>query len=167
MGEEAERALLPVWLEGDSRERARALWLLVQLDGRGAHYVDLALRASDTNLRIVGLRLARRLGLPVIPLVAQIASDTSAQVRREALLALRHAQAPEAAELWAAFAARHDGQDRWYLEALGIAAEGQWSPFLRGLANPGGRRMEYAAGAGHRVAIPRARGHGDARHPAA
>src|SRR5690606_27258145 len=33
---------------------------------------------------------------------------------------------PEAATLWAELAQQHDGQDRWYLEALGIGAAGNW-----------------------------------------
>ena len=36
------------------------------------------------------------------------------------------ARPPEAAELWAELAAQHDGQDRWYLEALGIGADQNW-----------------------------------------
>ena len=32
--------------------------------------------------------------------------------------------------LWAELALRHDGQDRWYLEALGIAADQQWDRFF-------------------------------------
>jgi hypothetical protein len=47
-------------------------------------------------------------------------------------------KAPEAATLWAQLAARHDGQDRWYLEALGIGADRKWDAFLAAYlkANP-------------------------------
>jgi putative heme-binding domain-containing protein len=36
----------------------------------------------------------------------------------------------DAAAQWAELAAQHDGRDRWYLEALGIGADGQWDAFL-------------------------------------
>ena len=32
--------------------------------------------------------------------------------------------------VWAALAMQHDGSDRWYLEALGIAARGRWDECL-------------------------------------
>jgi putative heme-binding domain-containing protein len=36
---------------------------------------------------------------------------------------------------WAQLAARHDGQDRWYLEALGIGANGRWDDCLKAWMN--------------------------------
>ena len=66
----------------------------------------------------------------MVPIVRDRLGDTSAQVRRECLLALRHHPDPEAADLWASLALKHDGKDRWYLEALGIAADGQWNRFF-------------------------------------
>ena len=38
--------------------------------------------------------------------------------------------AGSAPSLWADLAAQYDGKDRWYLEALGIAADKQWDAFL-------------------------------------
>jgi hypothetical protein len=45
-------------------------------------------------------------------------------------IALRHSKSPAAASLWAELAAQYDGNDRWYLEALGLAADKQWDAFL-------------------------------------
>ena len=69
-------------------------------------------------------------------------ADLNAGARREAAIALRLDPDPRAAELWAELAAKHDGQDRWYLEVLGIGATGQWEKLLRRLAEEGRRELE-------------------------
>ncbi len=70
------------------------------------------------------------MGIDILPYIAELASDPSPQVRRECALALRHNKSPRAAELWAELALKHDGRDRWYLEALGISADRQWDSFF-------------------------------------
>jgi hypothetical protein len=125
MDEAAEEALLPLWASENSRFRARALWLLGRIEGKGVQYVEEALSDENPDIRITGLRLARQLKLPMIPYLEKLVNDSNPQVRREAALALRYNQDPRAAALWAALAAKHDGADRWYLEALGIAADEQ------------------------------------------
>ncbi|TWT32823.1 PVC-type heme-binding CxxCH protein [Blastopirellula retiformator] len=112
------------------RVRARALWLLGKIEGRGADYVAAALADKDADIRITGLRLAKQLQLPIEPLVAKLVSDPSPQVRREAAIALRWTDSPEAVKLWSQLADQHDGQDRWYLEALGIGADLKWDACL-------------------------------------
>ena len=102
--------------------QARALWLLGKIDGRGLQTVQQCLSADNSDLRIVGIRLARQLKLDVSEFVTPLIKDKSPQVRRELALALRHSKSPHKAELWAQLAVQHDGKDRWYLEALGIAA---------------------------------------------
>lgn len=42
----------------DGRQRARALWILAQIEEREDHYIDVAIRDRDPNVRIVGLRIA-------------------------------------------------------------------------------------------------------------
>lgn len=127
---EAEPALAAMFAEGEPRMRARALWLLTKFDGRGEHYVGRALEDADENIRIVGLRAARQLGSDLLSLVERLAADPSPRVRRECAIALRGLQSPRAADLWAELAARHDGADRWYLEALGIGADDLWNARL-------------------------------------
>ena len=114
----------------DARERARALWLLARIPGRGARYLDAASRDADPNIRIVALRATRRIGGDVIPIAARLVSDPAPEVRREVAIALRHEQSPRAAALWADLAAQHDGKDRWYLEALGVSADRQWDRYF-------------------------------------
>ncbi len=68
--------------------------------------------------------------LDLIPYIKQLAADKSPHVRRECLIALRHSTSADMPTLWADLATRYDGKDRWYLEALGIAADKQWDTCL-------------------------------------
>lgn len=112
----------------DPRVKARAIWLLGKLDGHGEEAVAIATKDGDPDLRIVGIRLARQLGLDVTKL--NLAKDSAPEVRRELAIALRHSKSPDAPKVWAELAAQHDGKDRWYLEALGIGAALNWDACL-------------------------------------
>ena len=124
---DAKPALLKLAQHQNPRMRARALWLLSQIENNQAAAVALATKDKDDNIRGMALRLARQHKLDVLPLIREFADDDSALVRRECLIALRHHQSDEAPALWAKLANAHDGKDRWYLEALGLAADKQAS----------------------------------------
>lgn len=126
MGDKAEAELKQLWASDNARHRARALWLLGKIDGRGRQYVELAVNDDDADIRITGVRLARQLNLDIPTELAELASDPSPQVRRELAIALRGDDSPAATAVWTELARQHDGQDRWYLEALGISADGNW-----------------------------------------
>jgi len=129
---EAEPMLRELFERSENpRLRARALWLLANIPQRGEHYVDVATKDSDPDVRIAGLRIARRLNLDLIPTLSRLTGDESPQVRRECAVALRGLNSPEAVDLWVELALEHDGADRWYLEALGIAADGKWDDCLK------------------------------------
>jgi len=130
MGRGAEAALTQMYRGTDPGERARALWLLARIPGRGMHYLVPASRDADPNIRIVALRAIRRIGADVVPLAEELANDSSPAVRREVALSIRHSESPRAATIWTTLASQHDGRDRWYLEALGIAADRQWDRFF-------------------------------------
>jgi len=131
MGGKAETELLRVWNENaNPRMRSRAFYLLARLPGRQTDYVNKALHDADSDIRIAGLRAAREAGMDVIPTVNLLIHDPSAQVRRECAIALRHNPSSDAPILWAALAQQHDGQDRWYLEALGIGADRQENKYF-------------------------------------
>jgi len=120
-----EKDLLRLWNDSDPRMRARALQLLARIKGSEKKHVETALKDKDADIRITGLRIARELKLDVVPYVKQLAKDSSPAVRRECAIALRHNSSSETPKLWAQLAQQHDGRDRWYLEALGIGADGQ------------------------------------------
>jgi hypothetical protein len=131
MGDKAEPSLAKVFANSDNaRLRARALWLLGKIDGKGKEYVAKAIGDKDPNIQIVGLRLARQLKLDLVPIVEKLVKSPSPAVRRECAITLRHNKSPKAAELWADLASQYDGKDRWYLEALGISADRNWDAWL-------------------------------------
>ena len=146
MQQAAEPALLKAWQSDDPRARARALHLLARIDGAAAKYVAAGLKDKDSDIRITALRIARERKLDVIPLVRSLTDDGSAAVRRECAIALRHHKSSEAASLWAALAAKHDGKDRWYLEALGIGADQQEDAFLQAWLTKVGEKWDTPAG---------------------
>ena len=165
-GREAENALLEVFREEERvRLRARALWLLARIESRGPDYVREALEDPEEDIRVAGMRAARRIGMDLIPLVDALAEDPSAHVRRECAISLRGSKSSEAPQLWARLASQHTAGDRWSLEAVGIAAEGRWDAYLRawlavagqGWNAPAGRdivwRSRSAATPGHLVRI--------------
>lgn len=145
--------LARLYRDGEPRDRARALWLLARLPGSGARHLAAAARDTDPNIRIVALRATRRVGADVMPLVEQLVHDPSSAVRREVALSLRHSESPRAAAIWTDLAAQYDGRDRWYLEALGIAADRQWDRFFSSWMarntdvwnTPGGRDIIWRA----------------------
>ncbi|MCA9062397.1 MAG: NPCBM/NEW2 domain-containing protein, partial [Planctomycetaceae bacterium] len=133
-GAEAEPVLKRIFhANSNPRFRARALWLLGQIPAQTAETVGLAVEDSSPDIRITGLRLARRMEQDVIPVVRKLADDDVAAVRRECLIALRHCPSPEKPELWAKLAGQMPSHDRWYLEAIGISAEGHWDECLKAM----------------------------------
>ena len=128
---EAEAALARLFRNGaEVRHRARALWLLARVAGSGRDYVGEALEDPIDDIRVVAVRAARQLGEDALSFLERLASDPSPHVRRELAIALRARPESEAASLWARLADRHAAGDRWYLEALGIGADGFWDTRL-------------------------------------
>lgn len=138
-------ALSKLWRDDNPRMRARALWLLARVKGQEEKWIKTALSDSDADIRIVGLRLARQLDRDVAGAVQAVIKDRSPQVRREAAIALRHSRDANAATQWAELAAQHDGQDRWYLEALGIGADRNETAFLEAYLRKTGGAVTTAA----------------------
>ena len=131
MGQESEQELMKMFHSKNLRHRARAIWLMGKIDGRSAHYVNLASQDKDPDIRIIALRLARQTGVSLTSVIEKLASDKAAKVRRECAISLAHLRGPEKAKLWASLAMNHEAGDRWYLEALGIGASGDWDSCLR------------------------------------
>ncbi len=130
LGEKAEEPLQVLMADNNPRHRARALWILAQIEEREDHYIDVAIRDRDPNVRIVGLRIAEMLGRNVLTGIERLSEDPSSRVRAEAAIILQHHDSTRATELWARLARQHDAKDRWYLEALGIGARGKWDACL-------------------------------------
>jgi hypothetical protein len=151
----AEGALEKLWKNKDARMRARALQLLARIQGKEKRYIDAAIKDSDPDIRITGLRIARELRQDLIPIAQSLERDSSPEVRRECAIALRHNSSPEVPKIWAQLASQYDGKDRWYLEALGIGADRQWDACMDAWMTLAGSNCNTAAG---REIIWRSRG---------
>lgn len=136
----AGSALRKVFETDDNpRVRARILGVMAKSPALRKKALDAASRDKDADIRIAAIRLVRQ-KLPgvdaaaanadVVEMLDRLVNDSSVQVRRECALALRLLKDPKKQEFWARLAVAHDGSDRWYLEALGIAAEHDWDACL-------------------------------------
>lgn len=146
LGPKAEKALSPLWNSLEPHLRARALHVLARIEGKGKQYLDDAIKDPDPNIRVAAVRLARDLKHNLISSVETLSKDPSPQVRRECAIALRHNTSPEAPKLWATLASQHDGKDRWYLEALGIAMDKQEEQFFETWLTQVGDKWNTPAG---------------------
>ena len=122
--------------------RARAIWLLAQLGPNGSREVERLFSSEDATTRLTAYRALRAAGSDVLPHATRLARDPSPAVRREVAVSLRDVPLERSREIILDLASGYDGADRWYLEALGIAADGKEEalyPLLRarlGDANP-------------------------------
>ncbi|MEZ6068027.1 MAG: c-type cytochrome [Planctomycetaceae bacterium] len=140
MGDKATAELVQLLKSDDPILRARALGVLVKQHADKdtiVAYLTAGLQDESADVRCATLRLARQLGgvIEVADLEAAIdIEDPSPAVRRELLIGLRElfwsSRDDKLVAGWVALANQHDGADRWYLEALGVAAEGQWDRCL-------------------------------------
>jgi putative membrane-bound dehydrogenase-like protein len=131
--------LQAAWRNSDPIVRARALWMLGGLGQAGTAAIQEAMRNNDPRFRILGLRVAQTTGQDMLAFSKPFLRDTSPAVRREIALMLQDRSrmlpayltsepVPASAELIDAIvtlAQQYDGRDRWYLEAIGIAARGR------------------------------------------
>ncbi|MEM6471838.1 MAG: PVC-type heme-binding CxxCH protein, partial [Planctomycetota bacterium] len=158
MGADAKPALEKMADDPNPRMAARALWLLGKIEGESNPTVERAMRHPDPDVRIMAIRLAKQHTKQPSQWLTDAVDDESPAVRRELAVALRFDESETMPVVWARLAAKHDGQDRWYLEALGIGSDlraaecldaymklvdGQWD-------TPGGRDIVW------RVRAPKA-----------
>lgn len=127
MGAKAEAVLENAFNNHENpRFRARAFWVLNQ-GPRSNEFIAKAFDQANPNLKMMAIRAAKQKPFEAwSTLAAKAAKDQHASVRRELAIALRHLSGDEVNQIWATLAMRHGGSDRWYLEALGIGADGNW-----------------------------------------
>ena len=122
----AKPALEKLAKDKNPRFRARALWLLAMIKDNAKGTIELAMKDNHPEVRGMSLRIARQHNIDTLPIVNKLVlNQQSYSVWRECLIALANTKKPRAvAPIWGLLASEHTGRDRWYLEALGIAARG-------------------------------------------
>ncbi|MCE6992972.1 PVC-type heme-binding CxxCH protein [Dyadobacter sp. CY323] len=134
--------------KADYRMRARAMWLLSKWPSTSKKSIDAAIKDTNPDMRIAGLRAASELkDADIIGYLKTLSKDADPQVRRECALIVHHNKSAEAPAIWAQLAQQYDGKDRWYLEAIGIGADDQWDPFFKAwLSKAGANPVATQAG---------------------
>ena len=149
MGDDAIPALESVWEHSSSsRDRARVLWLLSRMD---ASYILKGLKEDDSDIRVAAVRMARAYSPDLPQILSMVVEDASAQVRREAAIALRNMGTLDKGPLWTRLAEQHDGKDRWYLEALGIGAGEDWELVMQAWLGKVGEETALSTAAGRDI----------------
>ncbi|GAB3944492.1 hypothetical protein GCM10028805_12090 [Spirosoma harenae] len=140
--EQGEKVIEPIKAllsSSNQFHRARAIFLLAQLGAEGQFEVERLLKAVDPPIRIAALRALRSItpensksnpGLTasqkaLLPLLGNLSTDRSPAVRREVAIALRDIPYDESKFMLLNLVKGYDGQDAWYLDALGKAADGK------------------------------------------
>lgn len=137
-------ALLELSKDENPRFVARALYALAEIGspskaassiGKMAwDQVEQLLGHEDQDVRIAAYRAIRKQNPnSLLVQAAQLASDSSAAVRREVALSLRNFPLSESLAILLQLAEGFDGYDRWYLEALGYASAGEESAIWKHL----------------------------------
>ena len=117
--------------------QARAVWLLAQLGDPGkAEVINILAENKDDNLRITAFRALKgdSKSETAYVLNAKIANPSPA-LAREIAIALRDIPYARSKELLKQLATAFDGQDRYYLEALGIGLDGKEEEFYKEVRN--------------------------------
>ena len=128
-GPEAEPELMKLWKDQNPVFRVRALWLLGKLPA-GQRILESALEDENEDIRVAAIRVAAQQKILDPGMAEKIIDDPSPQVRRTLALKLDHLHSNKAV-FWTQLASQYDGDDEWYLEALGIAAEnGNWDTYF-------------------------------------
>ena len=142
-GSKSVPALEALWSKGNPRHRARALWALGNLNipkTQKIKYIKNGLSDANPDLQITAIRMA-------VLLQDQIAysdiyddidfENANPALLRAILVGMRQwmldptpKEADQLVETWATIASMYRSPDRWFLEALGIAAENHWDACL-------------------------------------
>lgn len=121
-GEESVAALKSLLGGDEPNFAARALWVLDRLGGEARVAVLDELSSDDVSMRALAVRILRRHGAEYQSQLLPLAKDDSAEVRREVLLAMRHFEGNEVFAVLVKLAQSYEGDDRYLLEAINIAA---------------------------------------------
>lgn len=103
---------------------ARAYWLLAKIN---TLYIEHASESNNEDIRVLSIKMANEHFKNTHDFLDKMAEDASPQVRREVALALYHKKYPD---IWIKLAEKFNPDDRWSLEAMGIAAADDWNSHI-------------------------------------
>ncbi len=119
-GDKATKAVRKLLESPNPYVQARAVYLLAALGPKGREVVQGVLAEGDEAMRVAAFRALKSVG-EFEPKV--LANNPSPAIRREVAIALRDVPFEQCKEALKALVRGYDGRDRYYLTALGIAAD--------------------------------------------
>ena len=111
--------------------KARALWLLDRIGGKGREVVRTQLKSTDPAFRALAVRILRRHGAAVEGDLLAMADDQDGEVLKEVLLGVGALKSAASTATLVKLFHRYDGHDRYYLESLHIASRGRESEVFK------------------------------------
>ncbi len=136
-GNKVIKPLRKVLTSPTAYHRARAIWLLSQLGPKGVKEVENSLNDPNADIRLTAFRALRQVKPDILPIVRKLAVDAEPSVRREVGIALRDFSYEQAKPIISELVKGYDGQDRYYLEALGQALDKKEEAFYQDYPLPG------------------------------
>ena len=133
LGGQAVPELSRLLKEGNPLLQARAMWLLGAAGPEGLKRIMLRRKSSDSRFRLLAVRILRDNHPNFTDAIRPMLKDDDPQVKREIALALRDFSEADSRDAWMQLATQYDVQDRWYLEALAIGAQGKENLFYTNL----------------------------------
>ncbi|MBC7570028.1 MAG: c-type cytochrome [Spirosoma sp.] len=138
-GEKVLEPVMELLSSTNPYHRARAIFLMVHLGPEGQFEVERLLKAIDAPVRMAALRALRSITpenskaspaltaseRALLPLLGNLSLDPNAAVRREVAVAVRDMPYQDCRYIIQNLVKGYDGQDRYYLNALGVAADGK------------------------------------------
>jgi putative heme-binding domain-containing protein len=115
--------------------QARAVWLLAQLGSQGKVEVEKVMAENkDENLQITAFRALKadyKSADSNVGTVRRAIANTNPALAREIAISLRDVPYEQSKETLKELVSKFNGQDRYYLEALGIGLEGKEEVFYK------------------------------------
>jgi putative membrane-bound dehydrogenase-like protein len=125
-GESVVDQVATILQDSNPYHQARAIWLLSQLGEKGTSLVENILKNEvNPRLRVTAYRALKNEHTSLLKYAAIAVDDPSPAVRREVAISLRDVPWEKIQTHFKELFYGYDGSDRWYIEALGMAAEGK------------------------------------------
>lgn len=136
-------SLAPVFAGKDRYAHARAMWLSTKAGDLGMNTLLAATRDERATVRTQAVRALAAMGPDSFRQARWLQQDSSAQVRRQVLIELARSKHEPWMDEWIlTLAEQHDGKDRFYREAIGIACKGREAWAYQELLNRRGDRWD-------------------------
>ncbi|MGC3947105.1 MAG: HEAT repeat domain-containing protein [Chryseolinea sp.] len=136
-GEAALSEVTELVSHDDEFVRARAIWLLARMGPKGREQAEAYLKQPVSALRAVAFRALCNNGSDPLALATQLATDSSALVRREVATALRDLDYKQTKPLLVTLAKACDGTDPWYMESVAAACSEHATDFYQAMTEAG------------------------------